>query len=88
MTTEQQFQALLSAANAATGFLKRYVEGARGYTTQDAQAGIRRLQALCDAIAHAECPSVRSAQAASTIVRAAELWVEQARDRLARVEAP
>ena len=82
----QPFNQLLSATEAATRFLHRYVKDGRGYTTQDVQAAIQRLESLYRELEQVEKPSWQQAQAAVMILDAAEQCMEQARDRLSNIE--
>jgi len=76
---------LLLATDAATRYLHHFVESNRGYTSQDVQAGIQRLRSLCRELEQTEKPSWQYAQAATAILDAAEMCVEEAQDLLAGV---
>jgi hypothetical protein len=69
------YQQLVAAVEAATRFLQHYVEGGRGYTTQDVRTGATRLWALCQQLKKADYPDgPRSKRCPSPSARPETAW--------------
>jgi hypothetical protein len=83
MRSGQTTEELLAALGEVRRFLQRYVEGARGFTTQDVEAAVLRLKVLAHALGQCSVPNIRVATAVTRAVQEAELCVERARNRLA-----
>ncbi len=77
------YQQLVAAVEAATRFLRQYVEGDKGYTTQDVRTGATRLWELCEQLKKADYPDGPAIQAVSLVLGAAGDCLEQVRQRLA-----
>jgi hypothetical protein len=81
-----EFRELLSAVEAGTRFLDRYVHGGRGFTSQDVRTGILRLEGMCRQIEQAEAPGKELVRTGTVMVEAARLCVSRARERLSGAE--
>jgi hypothetical protein len=87
MHATKRLREVVGETYTAVRFLENYLQGAHGYTTQDVQAGVKRLETLCRVIEEAEEAGQYTA-ASDAVLEAAADCLANVRDKLASVTPP